>query len=115
MFLVLCFFFFMIRRPPRSTLFPYTTLFRSIFSSLLGAILVLSGSAHAEYIYTFTGQDFLGRPPSSIGVATGIYSLTDHITGTMSVDDMTTLEPRTSAGGPAEWLYTPPTAYSFTD
>src|SRR2546426_7646584 len=28
---VFCFFFFlMIRRPPRSTLFPYTTLFRSI-------------------------------------------------------------------------------------
>src|SRR5258708_13264234 len=26
------FFFLMIRRPPRSTLFPYTTLFRSIFS-----------------------------------------------------------------------------------
>src|SRR5258708_25115572 len=27
------FFFLMIRRPPRSTLFPYTTLFRSIFAS----------------------------------------------------------------------------------
>src|SRR2546429_6579456 len=27
----LLFFFLMIRRPPRSTLFPYTTLFRSIF------------------------------------------------------------------------------------
>src|SRR5256885_4528925 len=27
------FFFLMIRRPPRSTLFPYTTLFRSVFSS----------------------------------------------------------------------------------
>src|ERR1035438_10560021 len=27
--LVVCFFFLMIRRPPRSTLFPYTTLFRS--------------------------------------------------------------------------------------
>src|SRR5687767_15616225 len=26
---VYCFFFLMIRRPPRSTLFPYTTLFRS--------------------------------------------------------------------------------------
>src|SRR3712207_7541983 len=26
---MLCFFFLMIRRPPRSTLFPYTTLFRS--------------------------------------------------------------------------------------
>src|SRR5215211_8516572 len=28
-FIFLCFFFLMIRRPPRSTLFPYTTLFRS--------------------------------------------------------------------------------------
>src|SRR5215211_1595908 len=28
-FFFLCFFFLMIRRPPRSTLFPYTTLFRS--------------------------------------------------------------------------------------
>src|SRR5437868_12118991 len=27
-----CFFFLMIRRPPRSTLFPYTTLFRSAFA-----------------------------------------------------------------------------------
>src|SRR2546425_3286770 len=27
--LIQCFFFLMIRRPPRSTLFPYTTLFRS--------------------------------------------------------------------------------------
>src|SRR2546422_5258173 len=26
----MCFFFSMIRRPPRSTLFPYTTLFRSL-------------------------------------------------------------------------------------
>src|SRR3712207_7884742 len=29
MFLIILFFFLMIRRPPRSTLFPYTTLFRS--------------------------------------------------------------------------------------
>src|SRR2546430_6060921 len=28
--LILFFFFLMIRRPPRSTLFPYTTLFRSL-------------------------------------------------------------------------------------
>src|SRR5260370_21766571 len=27
---LICFFFLMIRRPPRSTLFPYTTLFRSL-------------------------------------------------------------------------------------
>src|SRR3989442_11803511 len=28
--MIRCFFFLMIRRPPRSTLFPYTTLFRSM-------------------------------------------------------------------------------------
>src|SRR5271165_5969056 len=33
-FMSSCFFFLMIRRPPRSTLFPYTTLFRSIFPVL---------------------------------------------------------------------------------
>ena len=31
-FLFSCFFFLMIRRPPRSTLFPYTTLFRSVIA-----------------------------------------------------------------------------------
>src|SRR3712207_7423473 len=29
-------FFLMIRRPPRSTLFPYTTLFRSVYDHLYG-------------------------------------------------------------------------------
>src|SRR2546430_15073080 len=33
----LFFFFLMIRRPPRSTLFPYTTLFRSLRNLLLHA------------------------------------------------------------------------------
>src|SRR2546427_13175937 len=40
MFYIL-FFFLMIRRPPRSTLFPYTTLFRSVALSVRGAGLVL--------------------------------------------------------------------------
>src|SRR3712207_7312054 len=31
----------MIRRPPRSTLFPYTTLFRSVLAHLLGDLLEL--------------------------------------------------------------------------
>src|SRR4051812_10244834 len=38
----------MIRRPPRSTLFPYTTLFRSLADDLAGAVLV--GALHlAEF------------------------------------------------------------------
>src|SRR3712207_7183236 len=45
---MLCFFFLMIRRPPRSTLFPYTTLFRSLVEDLaevgeLRGALVLDG------------------------------------------------------------------------
>src|SRR2546426_1873765 len=35
----------MIRRPPRSTLFPYTTLFRSGFGELVGEILHPVGHA----------------------------------------------------------------------
>src|SRR5205823_13131432 len=34
-FLYLLFFFLMIRQPPRSTLFPYTTLFRSTITSII--------------------------------------------------------------------------------
>src|SRR2546426_9279554 len=34
----------MIRRPPRSTLFPYTTLFRSGVYMIIGWTLVLSGA-----------------------------------------------------------------------
>src|SRR2546430_8193483 len=36
--LIVLFFFLMIRRPPRSTLFPYTTLFRSVEDRDAGAI-----------------------------------------------------------------------------
>src|SRR2546430_10379836 len=35
----------MIRRPPRSTLFPYTTLFRSVLHGLVGGVMLLAGSA----------------------------------------------------------------------
>src|SRR4051794_41495437 len=38
-FLLLVFFFLMIRRPPRSTLFPYTTLFRSANDLVVHALL----------------------------------------------------------------------------
>src|SRR5256885_14028976 len=43
--LYLFFFFLMIRRPPRSTLFPYTTLFRSV---LLAARVAAGGGAFVE-------------------------------------------------------------------
>src|SRR5256885_6353317 len=40
----LIFFFLMIRRPPRSTLFPYTTLFRSLVNPVLAlGLLAVAG------------------------------------------------------------------------
>src|SRR5256885_15592738 len=45
----LFFFFLMIRRPPRSTLFPYTTLFRSAVPQMLGRVVLaldLLGDVH---------------------------------------------------------------------
>src|SRR3712207_9369427 len=38
--MILLFFFLMIRRPPRSTLFPYTTLFRSLQSLVFSRYLM---------------------------------------------------------------------------
>src|SRR2546427_3334786 len=42
------FFFLMIRRPPRSTLFPYTTLFRSRLAKLSGGVAVIKVGAATE-------------------------------------------------------------------
>src|SRR5256885_12655406 len=38
----------MIRRPPRSTLFPYTTLFRSVVSLVIAALAMLAGVLNAS-------------------------------------------------------------------
>src|SRR3712207_8574897 len=43
-------FFLMIRRPPRSTLFPYTTLFRSALFEACAAIGAESAGADAEAV-----------------------------------------------------------------
>src|SRR5260370_7276565 len=46
-FVFLFFFFLMIRRPPRSTLFPYTTLFRSLFRKLLRGVAACETTGEA--------------------------------------------------------------------
>src|SRR5690349_25092199 len=42
------FFFLMIRRPPRSTLFPYTTLFRSLHGPLPARVVDLKPEQHEQ-------------------------------------------------------------------
>src|SRR2546422_11532971 len=56
--MLLSFFFLMIRRPPRSTLFPYTTLFRSL---PLGANRLRGGSRGAGH----RGRAAAGQPLGS--------------------------------------------------
>src|SRR3989475_7527406 len=45
----------MIRRPPRSTLFPYTTLFRSVVFALEGLIFIITGLALRPILGSLTG------------------------------------------------------------
>src|SRR5438876_12439611 len=52
-FLFLSFFFLMIRRPPRSTLFPYTTLFRSG----PGASLARASLPRTPYVAAYLIED----------------------------------------------------------
>src|SRR2546430_7281533 len=57
MILSLTFFFLMIRRPPRSTLFPYTTLFRSLVDGASRKNAgELSGRTRCNRVVNFDGQ-----------------------------------------------------------
>src|SRR2546421_1770667 len=47
------FFFLMIRRPPRSTLFPYTTLFRSVIGNAAYMIIPLDPGKNSIQIHGF--------------------------------------------------------------
>src|SRR2546425_7015062 len=73
MYIHFFFFFLMIRRPPRSTLFPYTTLFRS-FSDLAEIALAIEAIRSvtdlpivAQMAFTDEGVTFTGRSPAEVG------------------------------------------------
>src|SRR5258708_15362242 len=60
----------MIRRPPRSTLFPYTTLFRSMSRKLVAGGLMLAT------LIALLALGFAFRPDRAIRVATGFVAHT---------------------------------------
>src|SRR5207248_11702116 len=67
---LLCFFFLLVPRPPRSTLFPYTTLFRSIkLLAVADPERLLRGLARAIGSWEWNLQDLavseLSRPSNS--------------------------------------------------
>src|SRR5438093_12764141 len=66
--MLVVFFFLMLARPPRSTLFPYTTLFRSVpegsdFRWTYSAILTADETLHTNNFFTI--YDFDGFIPGS--------------------------------------------------
>src|SRR2546425_4930840 len=60
----------MIRRPPRSTLFPYTTLFRSLSPGLHELVLVPSDTSHS-LIVDFTAAEGVGYSAFAIDSTAG--------------------------------------------
>src|SRR3712207_7485393 len=59
----------MIRRPPRSTLFPYTTLFRSELRQLRRIVIVACGTSyHAGLVGRYAIEEW-GRIPVEMDIA----------------------------------------------
>src|SRR2546423_10771906 len=57
--IIFLFFFLMIRRPPRSTLFPYTTLFRSFYDEM-------AAQSNQNNVTAFTVSDFGRTFPAKV-------------------------------------------------
>src|SRR5256885_11004896 len=63
----LLFFFLMIRRPPRSTLFPYTTLFRSVTAWRTGQfnrMPIMGGNVQDEATFGISITEYFANPRS---------------------------------------------------
>src|SRR5436853_979464 len=72
----LFFFFLMIRRPPRSTLFPYTTLFRSFGLPVGGDTTATAGAAGAGAVATPAQDRKSTRLNSShLGISYAVFCL----------------------------------------
>src|SRR5258708_37794154 len=76
------FFFLMIRRPPRSTLFPYTTLFRSDFIAIHAVASLIGAASRSEFDQTvgngFRDDDGQFADPVIFGGAAYIENLVVH-------------------------------------
>src|SRR5260221_2110238 len=77
-----CFFFLMIRRPPRSTLFPYTTLFRSNSAPLKALCTTRAWMGLASSCSTSSGRS------STSTVVPGVKRSEEHTSELQSHSDL---------------------------
>src|SRR5438034_4575563 len=73
----LLFFFLMIPRPPRSTLFPYTTLFRSRTGSAMSWSAAPSGSFQGKESRSAFGRNVISSPARSVEHTSELQSHSD--------------------------------------
>src|SRR3712207_8263803 len=86
--MLVVFFFLMIRRPPRSTLFPYTTLFRSLTA---GASYNLTQNFVVDVAYAHIFIDTVDINTQQAGIAPG---LTTNTRATRSEEHTSELQSR---------------------
>src|SRR2546427_3538989 len=81
----------MIRRPPRSTLFPYTTLFRSHFAALPPGEYTMTVTAPGFRTYKQTGIDLtVGRLPNiDVQLQVGVVTETVQVSSEALIVDVT--------------------------
>src|SRR5258708_35868378 len=95
----------MIRRPPRSTLFPYTTLFRSTAVSTAPSVLVTDGTNPVAGVsVTFavaTGDGSISSPSGGTVVtnSSGIAALSSWVVGTAAGSNNNTVRSGERRGG----------------
>src|SRR5205085_4936020 len=65
-----CFFFLMLRRPPRSTLFPYTTLFRSV--EIAGVVDIVVRQEHPADVLRLDEGEHVTHPLLPVGRSAGV-------------------------------------------
>src|ERR1051325_3552914 len=77
----------MIRRPPRSTLFPYTTLFRSRRAGSLEILVYIDAATDrtAALLEPFAGEISLFVAPRRLGKTHGMNLLVEHATADIVV------------------------------
>src|SRR5947209_10029826 len=87
------FFFLMILRPPRSTLFPYTTLFRS--NDLADGLVMVAVSQNARYNLDEASEPFYGAPAFD-GNANGYWCVLQDVTSDRAEYNVNRSEEHTS-------------------
>src|SRR5437870_9091705 len=79
LFIYLFFFFLMIRRPPRSTLFPYTTLFRSFYYAfppdVTGPWYLLDASTFMGSTYVMQDRKSTRLNSSHVAISYAVFCL----------------------------------------